>query len=98
MSFHFKQDTRHEPCPFPFAVRCRPADADDDRPCWAASEPIVERLEASLKDRKGVVVYLNGQVFPGRVTRMTADAVELTSREYAQIILRRDAIDGVACN
>ena len=67
-------------------------------PAWAASEPFVELLEASLKDRQGVVVYLKGQVFPGRVTRMTADPVELTSREYAQIILRRDAIDGVACN
>ena len=67
-------------------------------PAWAASEPFVERLEASLKDRKGVVVYLKGQVFPGRVTRLTADAVELTSLEYARIILRRDALDGVAGN
>ena len=45
-----------------------------------------------------MVVYLKGQVFPGRVTRLTADAVELTSLEYARIILRRDAIDGVAGN
>ncbi len=67
-------------------------------PAWAASEPFVELLEASLKDRKGVVVYLKGQAVPGRVTRLTADAVELTSREYTRIILRRDAIDGVAGN
>ncbi len=67
-------------------------------PAWAASEPFVELLEASLKDRQGAVVYLKGQVFPSRVTRPTADAVELTSREYARIILRRDAIDGVAGN
>jgi hypothetical protein len=67
-------------------------------PAWAASDPFVELLEASLKDRKGVVVYLKGQSVSGRVTRLTADAVELTSREYTRIILRRDAIDGVAGN
>lgn len=67
-------------------------------PAWAASEPFVELLEASLKDRKGVVVYVKGQAVAGRVTRLTADAVELTSREYTRIVLRRDAIDGVAGN
>jgi len=67
-------------------------------PAWAASDPFVELLEAGLKDRKGVVVYLKGQAVSGRVTRLTADAVELTSREYPRIILRRDAIDGVAGN
>ena len=67
-------------------------------PAWAAPEPFVELLEASLKDRKGVVVYVKGQAVAGRVTRLSADAVELTSREYTRIVLRRDAIDGVAGN
>lgn len=34
----------------------------------------------------------------GRVTRLTTDAVELTSREFTRIVIRRDAIDGVASN
>jgi hypothetical protein len=67
-------------------------------PVWGASEPFVELLETSLKDRKGVVVYVKGQAIAGRVTRLTADAVELTSREYTRIVLRRDAVDGVAGN
>lgn len=67
-------------------------------PAWASGEPFAELLEASLKDRKGVVVYVKGQAVSGRVTRLTADAVELTSREYTRIVIRRDAIDGVASN
>ena len=66
-------------------------------PAWAA-EPFAELLELSLKERKGVVVYLKGQAVAGRVTRLSADSVELTSREYARIVVRRDAIDGVAAN
>lgn len=67
-------------------------------PAWAATEPFAELLEGSLKDRKGVVVYVKGQAVSGRVTRLTADAVELTSREFTRIVIRRDAIDGVASN
>ena len=68
-------------------------------PAWSAGpEPFTELLEASLKDRKGVVVYVKGQAIAGRVTRISADAVELTSREYTRIVVRRDAIDGVAGN
>jgi hypothetical protein len=67
-------------------------------PAWAAGEPFAELLESSLKERKGVVVYVKGQAVAGRVTRLTADAVELSSREFTRIVLRRDAIDGVAAN
>ena len=67
-------------------------------PAGAATEPFAELLDASLKDRKGVVVYVKGQAVAGRVTRLTADAVELTSREFTRIVIRRDAIDGVASN
>jgi hypothetical protein len=66
-------------------------------PAWAA-EPFTELLELSLKEKKGVVLYLKGQAVAGRVTRLSADAVELSSREYTRIVVRRDAIDGVAAN
>ena len=67
-------------------------------PAWAAAEPFIELLESSLKERKGVVVYVKGEAVAGRVTRLSADAVELTSREHTRIVVRRDAIDGVAAN
>lgn len=64
----------------------------------ASPEPFAELLEASLKERKGIVIYVNGQAIAGRVTRLTAEMVELTSREYTRIVVRREAIDGVAGN
>lgn len=68
-------------------------------PAWSAgAEPFTELLEASLKDRKGVVLYVKGQAIAGRVTKLTDEGVELTSREYARIVVRREAIDGVAGN
>lgn len=68
-------------------------------PAWSAgAEPFTELLEASLKDRKGVVLYVKGQAIAGRVTKLTEEGVELTSREYARIVVRRDSIDGVAGN
>ena len=64
----------------------------------APADAFNEVLEASLKDKKGVMVYVKGQAIGGRVTKITADAVELTGREYARIVVRKDAIDGVAGN
>lgn len=57
-----------------------------------------ELLEASLKDKKGVMVYVNGQAIAGRVTRIDSETVELASREYARIVVRRERIDAVAAN
>jgi len=64
----------------------------------AGTEAFNELLESSLKDKKGVVLYVKGQSVSGRVTRISADVVEMTSREYARIVVRREAIDGVAGN
>ncbi|HSH90400.1 MAG TPA: hypothetical protein VK996_10470 [Ramlibacter sp.] len=68
------------------AVHAAPADAFN------------EVLEASLKDKKGVVLYVKGQAIPGRVTKLTADAVEMTGREFTKVVVRKDAVDGVAGN
>lgn len=64
----------------------------------APADAFNELLEASLKDKKGVMVYVKGQAIGGRVTKITADAVELTGREFGRIVVRKDAIDGVAGN
>jgi hypothetical protein len=64
----------------------------------APADAFNEVLEASLKDKKGVMVYVKGQAIGGRVTKLTADAVELSGREYSRIVVRKDAIDGVAGN
>jgi hypothetical protein len=64
----------------------------------APADAFNEVLEASLKDKKGVVLYVKGQAIPGRVTKLTADAVEMAGREFAKVVVRKDAIDGVAGN
>jgi hypothetical protein len=64
----------------------------------AASDPFEEVLQASLTDRKGVMVYLGGQAIPGRVTKLEAETVELSSQEFRRIVVRRDRIDAVAGN
>jgi hypothetical protein len=64
----------------------------------APADAFNDVLEASLKDKKGVMVYVKGQAIGGRVTKITADAVELSGREYTRIVVRKDAIDGVAAN
>ena len=64
----------------------------------AASDPFEEVLQASLSDRKGVMVYANGQAIPGRVTKLSSETVELSSQEFRRIVVRRDRIDAVAGN
>lgn len=55
-----------------------------------------EVLEMSLKDKKGLLVYLKGHTIAGVVVKIGEDVVELRSREYSSIVVRLDAIDAVA--
>lgn len=55
-----------------------------------------ELLEASQKDKKGVMVYVKGQAIAGLVTKIGSESVELRSREYSRIVIRLAAIDAVA--
>lgn len=64
----------------------------------APADAFNDLLEASLKEKKGVMLYVKGQAIGGRVTKVTAESVELTGREYTRIVVRKDAIDGVAGN
>jgi hypothetical protein len=53
-------------------------------------------LEASQTDKKGVMLYVKGQVLPGVVVKIDAESVELRSREYGRIVVRMDSLDAVA--
>jgi hypothetical protein len=55
-----------------------------------------EILEASQKEKKGLVLYVKGQTITGAVVKIEGDTVELRSREYSRIVVRMDAIDGAA--
>jgi len=57
-----------------------------------------ELLEASQKEKKGIMLYLKGQSIGGVVVKIAGETVEMKSREYARIVVRVDAIDAVAMN
>jgi hypothetical protein len=53
-------------------------------------------LEASQNEKKGVMLYVKGQQIGGVVTKVSADSVELRSREFSRIVVRIDSIDAAA--
>lgn len=57
-----------------------------------------QALDISLKEKKGIVLYVNGQAISGRVTKLDNENVEMSSREFARIVVRRERIDAVAGN
>ena len=70
----------------------------------ACGEPVLgkdndtmrELLEASEKDKKGVMLWVKGQTIPGIVTKISDVTVEMRSREYSRIVVKMDAVDAVA--
>jgi hypothetical protein len=63
-----------------------------------ADTPFKELLEISLKNKKGLTFYVNGQVIAGGVIRIGDDVVEVKNREFARITIRLDRIDAIAAN
>jgi len=55
-----------------------------------------ELLEASLNEKKGVMLYVKGQSIAGAVVKINSDTVELRSREYSRIVVRIESIDAAA--
>jgi hypothetical protein len=52
-----------------------------------------EFLEASLNEKKSVMLYVKGQSIGAIVVKISGDIVELKNREYSRIAIRLDAID-----
>ena len=57
-----------------------------------------EILEASLNEKKSVMVYMKGQSIGGLVVKMAAETAELRNREYGRIVVRIESVDAVAMN
>ncbi|HVO96830.1 MAG TPA: hypothetical protein VMT15_02135 [Bryobacteraceae bacterium] len=53
-------------------------------------------LEASLKEKKGLMLFVRGQAIPGMVVKIDEESVELRSREYGRIVVRIESIDAAA--
>lgn len=70
---------------------CNLARADD------APRAIEQALGAAQQDKRGVNLYVGGQVIPGIVVRVEPGQwVELRSQQFSRIIVRLDRIDALA--
>jgi len=64
-----------------------------------AAESFRELLDRSEKEKKGITLYVRGQIISGVVVKVIgAEAVEIRNREFSRIIIRLESIDGVAIN
>ena len=62
-----------------------------------ASHGIEQSLNTALQDKRGITLYVNGQVIAGAVTRIEVGQwVEMRSQQYGKMIVRLDRIDGIA--
>jgi hypothetical protein len=53
-------------------------------------------LEASMNEKKGLMLYVKGQAIPGIVVKVDAEMAELRSREYGRIVVKLESLDAVA--
>ena len=62
-----------------------------------ANRAIEEVLVAAQQAKRGINLYVNGQVIGGAVVRIESGAfVELRNQEFGRIVVRLERIDGVA--
>ena len=63
----------------------------------SAAQGIEQALAAALQDKRGISLYVGGQVIAGAVTRVEPGQwVELKNQTSSRIIVRIDRIDGIA--
>lgn len=59
--------------------------------------PLEELLTLSRDQKKGVLLFVQGQSIAGLVTKIGDDGmVEMRSQQYSRIVVRIDRIDGAA--
>lgn len=61
----------------------------------AETNPLMDLLHASMKEKKGVNVYVKGQQIALVVTAVGMEFVEGRNREQSKIVIRLTAIDAV---
>lgn len=61
----------------------------------AGTNPLMDLLNASMKEKKGVNVYVKGQQIALVVTMVGLEFVEGRNREQSKIVIRLTAIDAV---
>ena len=56
-----------------------------------------ELIETSLKEKRGLTIFIKGQTIAGIVTQIIGlEAIELRNQTFSKIIIRLDAVDAMA--
>ena len=55
-----------------------------------------QMFEISRSEKKGLVLFVQGQTIPGLVTAYSDELVELRSQQYDRIVVRIERIDAMA--
>lgn len=65
---------------------------------WAQDAGFKDLLDASAKDKKGLVFYVKGQTIAGVVTKVQGDLIEVKNQTHGRILIKSSSIDAVAGN
>jgi hypothetical protein len=56
-----------------------------------------ELIELSLKEKRGLTIFIGGQTVAGIVVRVIGtEGIEVRSQMYSRVIIRMDAVDAMA--
>lgn len=56
-----------------------------------------ELIETSLKEKRGLMIFIKGQTIAGVVTQIIGlEAIEVRNQTFSKAIIRLDAIDAMA--
>jgi hypothetical protein len=68
-------------------------------PSTKSPQAFQELFDYSLKEKKGLTFYVQGQTIAGVVTKMIGDdAIEVRNQTSSRIIIRLERVDAVAAN
>lgn len=56
-----------------------------------------ELIETSLKEKRGLTIFIKGQTIAGIVTQIIGlEAIEVRNQTFSKVIIRLDAVDAMA--
>ena len=56
-----------------------------------------ELIETSMKEKRGLTIFIKGQTIAGIVTQIIGlEAIEVRNQTFSKVIIRLDAIDAMA--
>ncbi|HWT01658.1 MAG TPA: hypothetical protein VN256_15535 [Pyrinomonadaceae bacterium] len=56
-----------------------------------------ELIETSLKEKRGLTIFIKGQMISGIVTQIIGlEAIEVRNQTFRKVIIRLDAVDAMA--